>query len=56
VLAAGAGMDLVLCSGRTPAQGADAVAALAAAYDSGQLDHAAFTAAADRVTALRTTL
>lgn len=56
VAAASAGMDLILCSARDPGQGDDAAAALAAAYQSGQLDPADFTAAADRVTSLRTSL
>jgi beta-N-acetylhexosaminidase len=53
VAAAAAGMDLLLCSGRDPKQGADAVTALAAGYRDGSLDRSDFTAAADRVTALR---
>ncbi|WP_405163852.1 beta-N-acetylhexosaminidase [Nocardia sp. NBC_01499] len=54
--AAAAGMDLILCSARDIGQGSDATTALAEAYTSGQLDPAAFTAAVDRVTALRTGL
>jgi beta-N-acetylhexosaminidase len=53
VTAAGAGMDLILCSARDASQGEAATAALAAALGSGQLDPAAFNAAVDRVTALR---
>ncbi|MER8185260.1 glycoside hydrolase family 3 N-terminal domain-containing protein [Kitasatospora sp. NPDC094015] len=53
VLAAAAGMDLLLCSARDTGQGDQAVAALAAALDAGTLDRPGFTAAADRVTALR---
>ncbi|GLY68870.1 glycoside hydrolase family 3 N-terminal domain-containing protein [Amycolatopsis taiwanensis] len=53
VSAAVAGMDLILCSGHEVSQGDDAVDALAKAYESGQLDRADFTAAADRVAALR---
>jgi beta-N-acetylhexosaminidase len=53
VAAAAAGMDLLLCSGRDPAQGAAAVTALAAGYRDGSLDRSDFTAAADRVTELR---
>ena len=53
VLAAQAGMDLLLCSAQDPAQGQAVVAALAGALDSAQLDAAAFDAAAQRVTALR---
>jgi beta-N-acetylhexosaminidase len=53
VAAASAGMDLLLCSARDPGQGTQAAAALAAALATGALDRAAFTAAADRVAALR---
>ncbi|PWI41683.1 glycoside hydrolase family 3 N-terminal domain-containing protein [Streptomyces sp. ICBB 8177] len=53
VLAATAGMDLLLCSARDASQGADAVTALASALGSGQLPTAAFDAAVERVTALR---
>ncbi|NKQ52757.1 beta-N-acetylhexosaminidase [Amycolatopsis sp. K13G38] len=56
VRAAAAGMDLVLCSAQDPAQGDDAGNALAGALQSGRLDSADFTAAADRVTALRQSL
>ncbi|MFD5461923.1 glycoside hydrolase family 3 N-terminal domain-containing protein [Kitasatospora sp. NPDC127059] len=56
VAAAGAGMDLILCSARDAQQGEDATTALAAALDSGTLDRAAFTAAVDRVDALRESL
>jgi len=53
VAAAGAGMDLILCSARDVSQGEAATAALASALGSGQLDPAAFNAAVNRVTALR---
>jgi beta-N-acetylhexosaminidase len=53
VSAAGAGMDLILCSARDASQGEAATAALAGALGSGQLDPAAFNAAVNRVTALR---
>jgi len=53
VLAAQAGMDLLLCSAQDPSQGQAVVSALAGALDGGQLDSATFTAAAQRVTALR---
>ena len=53
VLAARAGMDLLLCSAQHPAQGHAVVTALASALDRGQLNRTAFTAAAQRVTALR---
>ncbi|MFE9423635.1 glycoside hydrolase family 3 N-terminal domain-containing protein [Kitasatospora sp. NPDC006697] len=56
VAAAGAGMDLLLCSAQDPNQAADATAALADALADGRLDHAEFTAAAARVTALRASL
>ncbi|MBV9843954.1 MAG: beta-N-acetylhexosaminidase [Kutzneria sp.] len=56
VLAAEAGMDLILCSARDANQGAAARIALAGALDSGQLGRADFQAAADRVLALRETL
>jgi len=51
--AAAAGMDLILCSAQDPAQGDEAADALTNALNSGQLNQADFTAAADRVTALR---
>jgi beta-N-acetylhexosaminidase len=53
VLAAQAGMDLILCSARDAAQGEAATAALAAGLTSGQLDGDAFRAALDRVTGVR---
>jgi beta-N-acetylhexosaminidase len=53
VTAASAGMDLILCSARDAVQGDDAANALATALQSGQLAQSDFTAAADRVTALR---
>ncbi|MFJ8622507.1 glycoside hydrolase family 3 N-terminal domain-containing protein [Kitasatospora sp. NPDC093550] len=56
VAAAGAGMDLLLCSARDPQQAEDAAEALAAALDSGRLDRDAFLAAVTRVDALRTSL
>jgi beta-N-acetylhexosaminidase len=56
VLAAQAGMDLVLCSARDVTQGQSATTALANALDSGQLDATAFGAAVNRVTALRNSL
>jgi hypothetical protein len=46
-------MDLILCSARDVGQGQAATAALAAALDGGQLDAADFTAAVQRVAALR---
>jgi len=56
VNAAAAGMDLLLCSARSTSQGDTAVTALANAYASGQLPSSAFTAAVNRVTALRNSL
>ena len=53
VLAARAGMDLLLCSAQDPSEGQAVVTALASALDGGQLDPATFSAAAQRVTALR---
>jgi beta-N-acetylhexosaminidase len=56
VLAAQAGMDLLLCSAQDVTQGQAVTSALAGAVDSGQLNSAAFTAAVQRVAALRATL
>jgi beta-N-acetylhexosaminidase len=56
VLAAQAGIDLLLCSARDPSEGQSVTSALASALAAGQLDPAAFTAAAARVTTLRTSL
>jgi beta-N-acetylhexosaminidase len=56
VLAAQAGMDLLLCSAQDPAQGGAVTSALASALDSGQLNPAAFSAAVARVTTLRSNL
>ncbi|MFI7387287.1 glycoside hydrolase family 3 N-terminal domain-containing protein [Streptomyces sp. NPDC049813] len=53
VLAARAGMDLLLCSARDVAQGEQAVTALAEALTAGTLDAGAFDAGAARVNALR---
>ncbi len=55
VLAAQAGMDLILASANTT-QGDDAVVGLADALQSGELDQDSFTAAMMRVTALRESL
>jgi beta-N-acetylhexosaminidase len=52
-LAAGAGMDLLLCSSGDVSQGASAVSALASALTSGGLGQAGFVAASNRVTAVR---
>jgi beta-N-acetylhexosaminidase len=56
VLAAEAGMDLLLCSAQDPSEGQAVTLALASALDSGQLTSATFNAAVQRVTALRTSL
>ncbi len=56
VLAAQAGMDLLLCSARDVTQGQEVTAALASALDSGRLNPAACHAAVQRVTALRNAL
>jgi beta-N-acetylhexosaminidase len=56
VAAAGAGMDLLLCSAQSVTQGETATTALVNALNNGTLDSAGFHAAADRVTALRAQL
>lgn len=56
VLAARAGMDLLLCSARDVSQGQTVVAALAQALDSGQLNADDFNAAIQRISALRNDL
>jgi beta-N-acetylhexosaminidase len=56
VLAAQAGMDLLLCAAQDVAEGQAVTSALASALDSGQLNPATFNAAVQRVTALRDTL
>ena len=52
-LAAGAGMDLILCSGGTVSQGEHAMDALSHSYSDGVLGAAAFEASVQRVTRLR---
>jgi beta-N-acetylhexosaminidase len=56
VLAAGAGMDVLLCSARDVGEGQDTVAALAAALQSHDLDPGQFNIALRRVLALRDSL
>jgi beta-N-acetylhexosaminidase len=56
VRAAQAGMDVLLASARDVSQGQDVVSGLASAYSGGTLNQSDFTAAANRVTALRTSL
>ncbi len=56
VLAATAGMDLLLCASGSVSQGQAAVSALASAYQSGQLGQAAFNASVQRVGSLRSGL
>jgi beta-N-acetylhexosaminidase len=53
LLAAGAGMDLILCSGQTPSQGEAALASLENGYRNRTLNQAAFRAAVARILALR---
>jgi beta-N-acetylhexosaminidase len=55
-MAAGAGMDLILCSAQRPGQGRQARAALSADYRNATLNQAAFRAAAQRVLELRASL
>jgi beta-N-acetylhexosaminidase len=55
-LAAGAGMDLILCAGQRASEGAAARAALASALGSGALGGPAFSAALARISALRSSL
>ena len=55
-LAAGAGMDLILCSVQQPGQGDQARIALSKAYQQGSLDAAAFRAAVRRILTLRASL
>jgi beta-N-acetylhexosaminidase len=56
VLAAGAGMDLLLCASQSVNQGTSAVNALAAALTSGKLNRSAFNGSVERVLALRNSL
>ena len=56
VLAAGAGMDLLLCSAQNVNEGIGGLNGLASALRSGKLGRAAFLAAVNRVIALRTSL
>jgi len=55
-LAAGAGMDLILCAAQQAAQGNQARIALSEDYQRGKLNQAAFQAAVQRVLALRSSL
>ena len=55
-MAAGAGMDLILCSSGNASQGIAAQRALASALHGAKLNRASFTAAVDRVLALRQAL
>ena len=56
LLAAEAGMDLILCSVQDVTEGEQAAAGLQAGYQDGTLARRAFTAALQRVIALRTSL
>jgi beta-N-acetylhexosaminidase len=55
-MAAGAGMDLILCSAQQPGQGYQARIALSRDYQAGSLGQAAFRAAVRRILALRASL
>ncbi len=56
VLAATAGMDLLLCSGQQVGEGIQGLDGLTAAYRDGTLDKTAFQAAVARIIALRASL
>jgi len=56
VMAATAGMDLLLCSVQNPSQGIDAVTALTGAYRDGSLNRAKFRVSVQRIIALRKSL
>jgi beta-N-acetylhexosaminidase len=56
LLAAQAGMDLIMCASQDVSQGQAAVAALAGAYEDKKLSQAQFVAAVNRILALRKTL
>jgi beta-N-acetylhexosaminidase len=56
LLAAQAGMDLILCAARDVTQGESATVALADALSAGRLDRGTFQGAVDRVTTLRASL
>jgi beta-N-acetylhexosaminidase len=56
VLAAQAGMDLILCSARDVTEGEDATEGLVRALDEGHLDPTSFRAAVKRVSILRNSL
>jgi beta-N-acetylhexosaminidase len=56
VLAAEAGMDLLLCSSRNVSEGAQVLSALTTALRDGRLNRAAFSASVGRVLALRARL
>jgi beta-N-acetylhexosaminidase len=55
-MAAGAGMDLILCAAQQPGQGYQARIALSKDYRHGSLDQVAFRAAVQRILALRVSL
>ena len=55
-LAAGAGMDLILCAAQTPSEGEAALGSLENAYQKRMLNQAAFNAAVARILALRASL
>jgi beta-N-acetylhexosaminidase len=53
LLAAGVGMDLILCSSQSPSEGATAVGALATALKQNTLGRPAFRAAVQHILTLR---
>ena len=56
VMAATAGMDLLLCSVQNPSQGIDAVTALTGAYRAGSINRTKFRQSVQRILALRMSL
>jgi beta-N-acetylhexosaminidase len=56
VMAATAGMDLLLCSAQNPSQGIDAVTALTGAYRDGSINRTKFRQSVQRILALRMSL
>jgi beta-N-acetylhexosaminidase len=56
MLAAQAGMDLILCSGQSPDEGEQARLALQQGLTNGSLNRAVFTAAVERIVSLRSSL
>jgi beta-N-acetylhexosaminidase len=56
LLAAQAGMDLMLCSGQRVSEGTQALDALESGYRNGQLNQVVFKTSVQRILALRTSL